>query len=64
MGEVKTWYEDQTLESQREFNQNKLHGTSLSLVSEWRYHADGRVEHNKLMKGSYLKKETKRLSLR
>jgi antitoxin component YwqK of YwqJK toxin-antitoxin module len=60
MGEVKTWYENQTLESQREFNQNKLHGTSLAWYKNGDLMLMEEYEHNKVMKGSYFKKGDKK----
>jgi antitoxin component YwqK of YwqJK toxin-antitoxin module len=59
-GEVKTWYENGVLESQREFHQNKKHGVSFAWYKTSEVMLMEEYDHDKLMKGSYYKKGDKR----
>jgi antitoxin component YwqK of YwqJK toxin-antitoxin module len=59
-GEVKTWYSSGALESQREFNQNKKHGTSLAWYKNGDLMLMEEYDQNSLIKGSYFKKGDKK----
>ncbi|NDE82290.1 MAG: hypothetical protein EB051_01570 [Chlamydiia bacterium] len=59
-GEVKTWYENGVLESQREFHQNEKHGVCLAWYPTGELMLMEEYENNKLIKGSYFKKGDKK----
>ena len=59
-GEVKTWYENGVLESQREFNQNKKHGVSLAWYKTGEVMLMEEYDGDKLIKASYFKKGDKK----
>jgi len=59
-GEVKTWYDNGLLESQREFNQNKKHGVSLAWYKNGDVMLMEEYDQDKLIKASYFKKADKK----
>ncbi len=59
-GEVKTWYENGILESQRGFNQNQKHGISLAWYKTGQLMFMEEYDQNKLIKASYFKKGDKK----
>ncbi len=59
-GTVKTWYENNVLESQREMHDNKKHGPSYAWFKEGSLMLMEEYENDLLIKGSYFKKDGKR----
>lgn len=59
-GTVKTWYENNVLESQREMHDNKKHGPSYAWFKEGSLMLMEEYENDLLIKGSYFKKDSKR----
>lgn len=58
-GPVKTWYENGTLESQREFHNNKKEGLSFAWYKNGSLLCVEEYEDDRLIKGSYFKKNDK-----
>lgn len=59
-GEVRTWYENGILESQRQFNQNKKHGVALAWYKNGDVMLMEEYELDKIHKASYFKKGDKK----
>ena len=59
-GVVKTWYENGTLESQRETSGNKKHGLSFAWYQDGNLMFMEEYDNDTLVKGSYLKKGDKK----
>lgn len=59
-GEVRTWYENEVLESQRQFNQNKKHGVALAWYKNGDVMLMEEYDQDKILKASYFKKGDKK----
>lgn len=55
-GIVKTWYDSGAIESQREMSNNTKHGLSTAWYSDGNLMLMEEYDHNKLVRGEYLKK--------
>lgn len=59
-GQIKTWYINGTLESQREINGNKKEGSSFAWYKDGSLMLVEEYEKDKLVKGNYYKKKDKK----
>ena len=59
-GTVKTWYENNVLESQREMHDSKKHGLSYAWFKDGGLMLMEEYENDQLIKGSYFKKDGKK----